>query len=74
MSEATVNDAPPSNETSATATRPPMIRASTMPITPTSPFATSPWYQQKFELVCYIADEFCCFSSVNIIFVHSFVM
>ncbi len=58
MSETKVNDASPSNETSAAASRPPMVRAATLPTTPTSPLATNPWYQKKFELVCYTTDVF----------------
>lgn len=57
MSETIVNDVPPSKETTPTNSRPPMVRASTMPTTPTSPLATSPWYRQKFELVCYIINK-----------------
>jgi hypothetical protein len=58
MSETKVNAASPSNETSAAASRPPMVRAATLPTTPTSPLATNPWYQKKFELVCYTTDAF----------------
>jgi hypothetical protein len=54
MSETTVNDTSPSNETSTTTTRPPLIRAATMPTTPTSPLANNAWYRQKFELVCHV--------------------
>jgi hypothetical protein len=58
MSATAVNDVPPSNEKSSTNSRPPMVRASTMPSTPTSPLATNPWYQQKFELVCHVINAF----------------
>jgi hypothetical protein len=53
----TTNNAPLSNDTSAT-TRPSFTRATSMPGTPTSPLATNPWYRQKFELVCYAIDVF----------------
>jgi hypothetical protein len=52
MSEKTVNETPPSNETPTTSSRPPMARALSTPSTPTSPLATNPWYRQKFEFVC----------------------
>jgi len=56
MSEKTVTDAPLANEKSTTTSRPPLVRAATMPTTPTSPLATNPWYRQKFELVCHTID------------------
>ena len=61
MSEATANNTSVSNETSATTSRPPMVRAVTLPATPTSPLATSPWYRQKFELVCHTISVFNAF-------------
>jgi hypothetical protein len=41
-----------------------MARAATMPATPTSPLATSPWYRQKFELVCHTITVFSNFLSI----------
>ncbi len=73
MSKTTINDAPLSNEKSTTTARPPMVRAATMPNTPTSPLATNPWYQQKFEQVCHAIDVISHFF-VNIIFVRSIAM
>jgi hypothetical protein len=73
MSETKVTDASASNETSVTTSRPPMTRAATMPATPPSPLAKNPWYQQKFELVCYIFGIFRNYF-VIIIFLHSFAM
>ncbi len=64
MSEAIANKTSVSNETSATTSRPPMARAATMPATPTSPLATSPWYRQKFELVCHTITVFSNFLSI----------
>lgn len=43
---------PKLNETSTTGPRPVLGRTMSVPITPTSPLATNPWYRQKFEFVC----------------------
>jgi hypothetical protein len=58
MSETTANDTPLANDTSTTTSRPPMVRAATLPSTPPSPLATNPWYQQKFEFVCSAFDHY----------------
>jgi hypothetical protein len=43
-----------SNETSSAVPRPLVARTMSVPITPTSPLANTPWYRQKFEFVCQI--------------------
>jgi hypothetical protein len=74
MSETTAKDIPLANDTSTTTTtsRPPLVRAATLPSTPTSPLATNPWYRQKFEFVCNAFDH--CFFFVNIILIYSIAM
>jgi hypothetical protein len=74
MSEPTVNDAPLSNDKSTTTSRAPMVRSSTVPNTPPSPLATNPWYQNKFEFVCDIFNEFDHFFFINMIVFYSIAM
>ncbi|CAF3483831.1 unnamed protein product [Rotaria sp. Silwood1] len=57
MNETTIDDTLVSNKTLSTTSNPTLMRAVSMPATPTSPLAKNPWYQKKFELYRDVIEE-----------------